>query len=145
DCPNPALTLRYRFVHVLYQNALYASLRVTRKVSLSAAVAQSLEGFHGAQGASAANELALLWEAAREYARAADYFLQAARNAAQVNAHREAAPLAERGLEALRKLPPSPGRDQRELGLQLALGLSLQAVRGWTTPEGAAAFNRALQ
>ena len=36
------LTLRYRFVHVLYQNALYASLRPTRKASLSAAVAQAL-------------------------------------------------------------------------------------------------------
>jgi tetratricopeptide (TPR) repeat protein len=143
EFPNRALTLRYRFVHVLYQNALYASLRVTRKVSLSAAVAQSLEGFHGAQGASVANELALLWEAAREYARAADYFLQAARSAAQINAHREAVQLARRGLDALLKMPETPERNRPELGLQLTLGLSLQAVLSWAAPEAGAAFNRA--
>ena len=126
EFPNRALTLRYRFVHVLYQNALYASLRVTRKVSLSAAVAQSLEGFHGGQSANVANELALLWEAAREYGRSASYFLQAARNAAQINAHREAVQLARRGLDALLKMPETPERNRPELGLQLTLGLSFQ-------------------
>ena len=143
EFPNRSLTVRYRFVHVLYQNALYASLRVTRKASLSAAVAQSLEGFHGAQSASVANELAMLWEAAREYACAADYFLQAARNATEVNAHREAVQLARRGLDALLKLPETPERVQRELGLQLTLGLSLQAVLSWAAPEAGAAFDRA--
>ncbi len=49
EFPNRTLTLKYRFVHVLYQNALYGALRVTRKASLSAAVAQSLLGFYGAQ------------------------------------------------------------------------------------------------
>ena len=143
EFPNRAVTLRYRFVHVLYQNALYASLRVTRKTALSAAVAQSLEGFHGGQSANVANELALLWEAAREYGRSASYFLQAARNAAQINAHREAVQLARRGLEALLKLPETPERNQPELGLQLTLGLSLQAVLSWAAPEAGAAFNRA--
>ncbi len=143
EFPNHALTLRYRFVHVLYQNSLYASLRVTRKASLSAAVAQALEGFHGAQSTSVANELAMLWEAAREFARAADYFLQAARNAAEVNAHREAVQLARRGLDALLKLPETPERVQRELGLQLTLGLSLQAALSWAAPEAGAAFDRA--
>ncbi len=92
-----------------------------------------------------ANELALLWEAAREYARAADYFLQAARNAALVNAHREAVQLARRGLEALLRLPETPERNSRELALQLTLGLSLQGVMGWAAPETGATFNRARQ
>ena len=34
EFPDRTLTLRYRFVHVLYQNALYASLRPTRRASL---------------------------------------------------------------------------------------------------------------
>ena len=143
EFPNRTLTLKYRFVHVLYQNALYASLRATRKATLSRDVAQALEGCYGERTASVANELALLWEAAREYARAADYFLQAARNAAQVNAHREAVQLAERGLEALLKLPETPERNGRELGLQLALGFSLQSVLSWAAPEAGAAFTRA--
>jgi predicted ATPase len=143
EFPNRTLTLKYRFVHVLYQNALYAGLRTTRKATLSRNVAEALEGCYAERKASVANELALLWEAARDYARAADYFLQAARNAALINAHREAAPLAERGLEALRKLPETLERDERELGLQLALGFSLQSALSWTAPEAGVAFNRA--
>jgi predicted ATPase len=145
EFPNQMLTLKYRFVHVLYQNALYDSLRATRKATLSRDVALALEACYGARSASMASELALLWEAARESSRAADCFLQAARNAAQVNAHREAVPLAERGLAALRKLPETPERDGRELGLQLALGFLLQSVLSWAAPETGAAFNRARQ
>jgi TolB-like protein/predicted ATPase/Tfp pilus assembly protein PilF len=143
ELPNRTLTLKYHFVHVLYQNALYAGLRATRRATISRDVAQALEACYGARSASVANELALLWEAARDYARAADYFLQAARNAALINAHREAAPLAERGLEALGKLPETRERDERELGLQLALGSSLQSALSWAAPEAGVAFNRA--
>ena len=145
EFPNRTLTLRYRFVHVLYQNALLTALRATRKATLSRAVAQALEGFYGDRTAGVATELALLWEAAREYTRAADYFLQAARNAAQVNAHREAVQLAERGLVALLKLPDTSERNRRELGLQLTLGFSLQSVLSWAAPEAGAAFTRARQ
>ena len=143
EFPNRTMTLKYRFVHVLYQNALYSALRATRKATLSRAVAEALEGCYGERKASVANELALLWEAAREYAHASDYSLQAARNAAQVNAHHEAAQFAERGLEALLKLPETPERNERELGLQLALGFSLQSVLSWGAPEAGASFTRA--
>ncbi|MBL8203248.1 MAG: protein kinase [Blastocatellia bacterium] len=145
EFPNGELTLKYRFIHVLYQNALYASLRATRKATLSRDVALALEACYGVRSASVANELALLWEAARDYARASDSFLQAARNAAQINAHREAAQLAERGLGALLKLPETPERDGRELDLQLTLGFSLQSVLSWAAPKAGVAFNRARQ
>ena len=82
EFPDRTLTLRYRFVHVLYQNALYASLGPTRRASLSAAVAQALQGFYGEKSGDVAAELALLLEAARDFSRAADYFLVAAQNAA---------------------------------------------------------------
>ena len=78
EFPDRTLTLRYRFVHVLYQNALYASLRPTRRASLSAAAAQALLGYYGEKSVDVAAELALLLEAARDFARAADYFLVAA-------------------------------------------------------------------
>src|SRR5262245_58061160 len=71
EYPNHTLTLRYRFIHVLYQNALYSSLRPTRKLSLSREVAESIEACYGEDRASAANDLAALWEASRQYARAA--------------------------------------------------------------------------
>ena len=143
EFPNRTLTLKYRFVHVLYQNALYANVRATRKATLSRGVALALEACYGDRRASVANELALLWDAARDDARAAEYFLQAARNAAQINAQREAVQLAERGLDAVRRLPESAERDARELGLQLALGFSLQSAWSWVAPATGAAFNRA--
>ena len=42
ELPDGTLTSRYRFVHVLYQNALYGQLRAMRRVALSAAVAETL-------------------------------------------------------------------------------------------------------
>src|SRR5262249_42122119 len=44
DLPDRTPTVRYAFVHVLYQNALYASLQPTRKATLSAGVARALLG-----------------------------------------------------------------------------------------------------
>src|SRR5207249_2295221 len=102
EFPDWTLTLRYRFVHVLYQNALYASLRPTRRMSLSAAVAEALLSYYGEKSATVAAELALLLEAARSFARAADYFLLAAQNAVRLFANQEAVVLARRGLEMLK-------------------------------------------
>src|SRR5439155_122685 len=82
------------FVHVLYQNALYASLRPTRKAAWSAAAARALLSRYGEKCAAVATELALLFEAARDPARAIDFFLLGARNEVRVAAHREAVGLA---------------------------------------------------
>jgi serine/threonine protein kinase/predicted ATPase len=137
------LTLRYRFVHVLYQNALYGALRATRKVTLSRDVAQALEGFHGGQRARAASELAALWEGAREYARAAEYFHLAAQQASQVSAPQEASALARRGLRMIEMLPEIRERGEQELSLQLVLGNALSATQGYAAPEVEETFSRA--
>src|SRR5262245_58737549 len=47
EFPDRTLTVRYRFVHVLYQNVLYDSLQPTRRAALSAAVAEALLGYYG--------------------------------------------------------------------------------------------------
>src|SRR5262249_20056605 len=60
EFPDRTLTLRYRFVHVLYQNALYASLRPTRRASFSAAVAQALVGDYRGKSTALAAAPALL-------------------------------------------------------------------------------------
>ena len=143
EFPDRTLTLRYRFVHVLYQNALYASLRPTRRVSLSAAVAQAVVGYYGEKSVAVAGELALLLEAAREFTRATDYFLQAAQNAARLFANQEAVVLARRGLELLATLPDTPERARKELTLQLTLGPALKDTKGWTAPEVEETYTRA--
>ena len=42
-----ALTVRYRFVHGLYQNVLYASLQPTRRAQMSGKVARAIEARFG--------------------------------------------------------------------------------------------------
>jgi predicted ATPase len=141
--PDHTFTMGYRFVHVLYQNALCASLRPTRKASLSAAVAEALLEHHGTQRSAIASELAMLFEAARDFARAADYFLLAAEQAAHVSANKEVVVLARRGLDALTMLPETPERAQQELRLQTTLGPALMATAGIGAPEVEAVYVRA--
>jgi TolB-like protein/predicted ATPase len=143
EFPDRTLTPRYRFVHALYQNALYASLRPTRRALLSAAMAEALLGFYGEKSVDVAAELALLLEAGRDYAQAADYFLVAARNAARVFANQEAVVLARRGIELLASLPDTPERARKELALQVTLGPALFATKDWTAPEVEKAYTRA--
>ena len=143
EFPDRTFTLRYRFVHVLYQNALDASLRPTRRASLSAAVAGALESFYGEKNGDVAAELALLLEAARDFSRAADYFQVAAQSAARVFANQEAVVLARRGIDVLASLPDTPERARKELGLQITLGPALFATKDWTAPDVEAAYTRA--
>jgi predicted ATPase len=144
DFPDGTFTLRYAFVHVLYQNALYASVRPTLKAAWSAAVATALVDRVGQTDAIAA-ELAMLYEVAREYERAVDCFLIAARQAASESANAEAVVLARRGLETLQLLPETRERWQRELHLHTTLGPALMSTIGYGAPEVEAAYVRARE
>ena len=145
EFPGRVLTLRYRFVHVLYQNALYASLRPTRRAQLSATVADALLACYGKQSTSVASELAFLFETARDWSRATEYYLAAANNASEVFALQEAGALAQRGLEMLRLLPDAAGSAKQELALQTMLGQSLMVAKGYALPEVEQAFIRARE
>jgi predicted ATPase len=141
--PDRTLTLRYGFVHVLYQNALYASLAPSRKAAWSALAARALVDHHGEKSTGMAAELALLFEVARDHERAADYYRVAAENAARIFAHHEAIALARRGLAILETLPDTPDRARRELPLRMTLAMQLQVAVGYAAPEAEPAYVRA--
>ena len=143
ELPDRTFTMRYRFVHVLYQNALYASLQPTRKASLSTAVAEALLAHYGSERAAIASALAMLFEAARDFERAVDCFLLAAQHAARLSANKEAVVLARRGLGALAMLPETGQRAQHELRLQTALGPALMATKGIGAAEVETVYVRA--
>ncbi len=145
ELPDGTLTLRYQFVHVLYQNAFYASLTPTRRAQSSAAIAQALLGFYGEQSSTIAAELALLFEAARDPSRAAEYFLLAAQNAARLFAYREAVGLAQRGLALVEKLPVTPERTRRESMFWITLGSLFISTKGGGDSEVEAAYRRAQE
>jgi predicted ATPase len=143
EFPDRTLTLKYRFVHVLYQNVLYASLQPTRRATLSKAIAGALVAHYGSDTHTIAARLAVLYETARDVASSARFFFVAAQRAARIFGFREALSLAERGLDGLRGLPEGPERLQLELGLQMIRGLALRSVKGWAAPELESTFTRA--
>jgi len=145
EFPDRTLTQRYRFVHALYLNALYGSLRPTRKTRLSKAVAEALLGFYGEQSGRVASELAALFEAAREFARAAEYYSLATENSLRVCAYKEAVILARRGLNLLDAAPESVERARQELRMQVALSSALMVTTGYAAAETENSLLRALE
>ncbi len=143
DLPDGTPSAQYQFVHVLYENALYGAMSITRRAQLSAAIAGALLAAYRDQSGAIASELAMLCEAARDPTQAAEYFLLAAQNATRVAAYREAVSLVRRGLVQVAKLPPSADRVRRELMLQITLGGMLIVTRGGGDPEVEAAFKGA--
>ena len=145
EFPDGTFGMRCRFVHVLYQNVLFASLTPTRKVSWSRVVAETLLEHHGEKDSAIASELAVLFEVARDPARSAKYYGLAAQNASKVFAFREAIVLTARGLELLEKLPEAAERTQIELTLQLARSQPLIATKGYASPNVGETFARARE
>jgi predicted ATPase len=145
ELPDHTLTLRYRFVHVLYQNALFGTLTPSRRASLSAAIAAALLAFYGDDSSDVASELAFLFRSARDWPQASEFFLKAARNAARIFANQEAVSLCERGLEMNRRMPDTPERTRQELKLQMTLGPSLMTVKGFAATETLRTFLRARE
>jgi predicted ATPase len=141
--PDGTLTVRYGFVHALYQNALYSALQPSRKGAWSAAAARSLLDHYGEKSTILASELAMLFEAARDPERAADHYLIAAQNAARLFAHHEAVALARRGLALLETLRSTPERARRELPFHVTMGIQLQVAHGYAAPEAGLSYGRA--
>ena len=129
-------------MHVLYQNTLYAALQPTRKAAWSAAAAQALLSHYGEKSVGLAAELAMLFEAARDHERAADYYRVAAENAARVFAHHEAAALARRGLALLRRCRTRPNAHAANSPCKWPWGCSCRSSRV-TRPRKWSAFTLA--
>ena len=144
EFPDQTLSVRFAFVHVLYQQALDSDLQPSRRATISVALARSLESrLEG--GTSSAAELACLYEVGRDFAQSARQFHIAAQNSAHVFAHREAVGLARRGLGLLESLPVSEQRRALELSLQTTLGMQLQMTEGFAAPQARLAYERARE
>jgi serine/threonine protein kinase/predicted ATPase len=142
EFPDRTLSVRYHFVHILYQQALYQALQPSRRAAMAKALAAILERKQG-PGHAAAAELACLYEVGRDFVRAAGQFYLAAQNAAHVFAHHEAVSLAQRGLALLESLARSPERAALELPLQTILGMQLQVTDGFAAGQAKKAYLRA--
>ncbi|HXW05112.1 MAG TPA: protein kinase [Vicinamibacterales bacterium] len=143
ECADRSLTLRYRFAHHVYHNAISDTLRATRRVSLSRSISDALIARLGSEPCDCAADIALLLESARDHIRGAEYWNRAAQAAARLYAHDETVRLARRGLALLRSEPDSPRRAAAELDLQMTLGLAIKTSQGYAIEAVGAAYARA--
>jgi DNA-binding winged helix-turn-helix (wHTH) protein/tetratricopeptide (TPR) repeat protein len=145
--PDGTFSLRCRFVHVLYQNALFASTTPSRRAEWAGRIAERLAAAYAARTELIASELAVLFEIAREFRKASQYFLTASRTASGRFAYREACDLAKRGLECLRTARIETNEDTRrlEVDLTFALFMPLASIQGYGSPEVETLLQHLLQ
>jgi class 3 adenylate cyclase/predicted ATPase len=133
----------YTFKHALVQDAAYGTLLRSRRQQLHARIATTLEGrfpeIVTAQPALAARHCA----EAGLFERATAYRMKAGQQATARSAMVEAEAHFRKGLEHLAGLPDGVERQQYELALQTALGMTVIVTHGYGAPEVANAFARA--
>jgi DNA-binding winged helix-turn-helix (wHTH) protein/tetratricopeptide (TPR) repeat protein len=133
ELPDATPSSAYRFVHVLYQDALYGSIAPSRRIAWARQIAEALVASHEGRIEAIAGQVAVLFETGREFWQASRHFLLTSRNAARLFAFAAATELADRGFECVR-LAPGLGeldRAQRELELAVAKVVPLASVQGY--------------
>src|SRR5215471_16192316 len=135
--PDQSLSLTYAFAHALYREAIDEVLAVSRRAALSRASADALLKRHASSLPPVASRLAILFEAGGDYERAADFFIMAAANAAQLFANEEAVSLSRRAIANAEKLQGSASHT-RVLAAALQVGQLQMALSRF--PDAAADF-----
>jgi predicted ATPase len=143
--PNGETVGRYGFVHALYQHVLYERVSASRRVHLHRRIGEREEELYRDHASEIAAELAMHFERAANYRKAATYLQQAAENAVRRFAYREAIALSRHGLELLARLPDTDERAQQELRLHITLGVSLIATEGYAAPSVGGVYLKARQ
>jgi len=133
----------YLFKHALVQDAAYGTLLRIRRQELHSRVAAALEKYFADLVERQPELLAHHLTAAGDTERAVDQWLKTGRHAAERSAHKEAIIHFERGLALLSDLSDRSKREQYEIELQLARGVSLITSRGFASTDAAEAYERA--
>jgi class 3 adenylate cyclase/predicted ATPase len=135
----------YSFKHALVQDVAYQSLLRDTRQQYHRRVAQILETQFRETVDSRPELLARHYTEAGAHEDALVYWQNAGRRAVERSAHIEAISHFSRGLEALRVSPESHQKIQAELDLNIALGPSLIATKGWAAPEVERVYARARE
>ncbi len=135
ELPDGTVTSRHRFNHVLYREVPYSLISPMRRAQIHQRIGERAVEIFGERANEIAAELAMHFEQSRDWPRALQYLIDAARNATQRSAHHEAAELSRRGLEVMKWLPGTTERAQQEITLRMILSVSLLAFQGFTAAE----------
>ena len=133
----------YTFKHALVQEAAYESLLKRTRQQLHGRVVDVLREQFPERVAVEPEVVARHAEAAGRIDDAITYYGRAGERAQARSAHDEAIGQFRKAIGLLDTRPAGAERDAWELSLQLALGASLIAARGYARPETEAAYERA--
>ena len=143
EWPDGTVAGRYAFIHALYHQVVHHQIAGARRVHLHRRIGASKEQAYGTRAGEIAAELAVHFEAGRDYGRGVQYLQRAGENALRRYAHIEAISHLTKALALLNTLPDTPERTQQELELQVALGPALIATKGRAAPEVEQTYARA--
>ena len=135
----------YLFKHALTQEVAYGTVLQEQRKTLHERTGQAIEGLYRMSVGDHYSELAHHYSHSDNTEKAVEYLGLAGHQAVQRSANEEAVRHFTTALERLQTLPDSPGRNQHELGLQVALGVPLTATTGYAAPEVGNAFMRARE
>jgi DNA-binding SARP family transcriptional activator len=146
------LLSRYRFRHIMFQSYLYGTLDEVERAHLHQQVGSTMEQLYQDEASGpVAVDLARHFGEAGIVDKAIHYLHQAGRRAMWLSAYQEAIAHLTRGLALLTSMPGAGAqahrseRAERELSLQLALGMAWTGGKGTQAPEVRDAYSRALE
>ncbi|MBI3757791.1 MAG: AAA family ATPase [Deltaproteobacteria bacterium] len=137
--------VEYIFKHALTQEVAYGTVLHERRKVLHERTASAMEALYSENLADHYSELAHHYRRSGNAERAVHYLLLAGQQAVQRSAHEEAVGHLTTALELLKTFPDTSARAQKELTLQLTLGPSLIATKGWVVPEVKMVYSRAQE
>ncbi|MEM7587877.1 MAG: AAA family ATPase [Acidobacteriota bacterium] len=137
--------LHFAFSHALHQSVLYQRLTVARQVQLHRSIGEALEALCEERPNENLAALAMHFERGRIPRKAVEYHVLAAQKTLRRSAYREAVDHLNRGLDFMKLLPDNDACRRQELALQVALGNSLVAIKGYGIEEVGQSFTRAQE
>ncbi len=135
----------YTFKHALVQETAYESLLRGRRQEIHLSIAQALSDRFPDTKETQPEVLAHHYTLAGDGESAVEYWVQAGHRATARSAELEAIGHLEKALEVVATVAAPLGRDRRELEIRLALLTPTIALKGYASPETAAAVAKARE
>jgi len=133
--------VEYVFKHALTQEVAYNSLLMERRKQLHERAGRALEAIFASQLDDHLGQLAHHYSLSDNTDKAVEYLGRAGQQAVQRSVNVDAIVSLTSAIDLLQTRPEGPERNQRELLLQLALGVAQGNVNGWASPEAERAFS----
>ncbi len=135
----------YIFKHALTQEVAYGTVLQEQKKLLHERTGQAIEQIYKDKIEEHYSELAHHYQRSADTQKAVEYVGLAGAQAMQRSANIEAIDHLTTALALLKTLPDTPERTRQELTLQVNLGVSLIATKGYAAPEVGKTYTRAWE